>query len=58
MLNKLIQVSNFFESKFEEDIFCKSCKIAHTGRNAYAIGIWLYLYEFTDDKKYFDLSYL
>jgi len=57
-MDKIQQVSNFFESRYKKnDIYCEACHIEHTGRNAYAIGVWLYLFNKTKDKKYFDMAY-
>lgn len=57
-MDKIFQVSNFFENRYKNsDIYCEACHIEHSGRNAYAIGIWLYLFDKTKDKKYFDIAY-
>jgi len=57
-IEKIKYVSNFFEKRYRNsDIYCEACSIEHTGRNAYAIGIWLYLLDKTKDEKYFDIAY-
>lgn len=57
-IEKTKQVSNFFEVRLKDgDIYCEACKTRHTGRNAYSIGIFLYLFEETKEQKYFDLAY-
>ena len=57
-IEKIKNISNFFEKRYKNnDIYCETCHIEHTGRNAYTIGIWLYLFDETKDKKYFDMAY-
>ena len=57
-MTKINQVSNFFESRYKnDDIYCNTCNINHTGRNSYAIGIFLYQHEQTKNDKYFQLAY-
>jgi len=57
-INKIKQVASFFEKNKKDDIlFCPACHIEHTGRNAYSIKIFLYLYEKTGEKYYFDFAY-
>jgi len=44
-IEKIKQVANFFEKRFKDnDIYCEACKTRHTGRNAYSIGVFLYLF--------------
>ncbi|MCT7517019.1 hypothetical protein [Aliarcobacter cryaerophilus] len=57
-IEKIKQISNFFETRFRDnDIHCEACHTKHTGRNAYSIVIFLYLFEETKEQKYFDLAY-
>jgi len=57
-MDKIKQVANFFENRYQNnDIYCEACNIHHTGRNAYSIGLFLYLFEQTEDEKYFNLAY-
>jgi hypothetical protein len=57
-VNKIKQIADFFIKRYKDnDIYCESCNIFHTGRNSYGIGIFLYLYENTKEKQYFDLAY-
>jgi len=58
-IERIKQVANFFEARIKEkDIYCEFCKTKHTGRNAYSIGMFLYLFEETKEQKYFDLAYV
>lgn len=57
-MDKIKQVANFFEQRYKNnDIYCEACNVYHTGRNAYSIGIFLYLFDQTKDVKYFNLAY-
>ena len=57
-MDKVKQVANFFEQRYKNnDIYCEACNVYHTGRNAYGIGIFLYLFDKTKNEKYFNLAY-
>lgn len=57
-IQKTKLISSFFETRIkDDDIHCEFCNTKHTGRNAYSIGVFLYLHEQTNELKYFDLAY-
>jgi len=58
-ISKVKCISSFFENNIQNDkIICPACNIEHTGRNAYSIKIFLYLYDSMGETKYFDLAYM